>query len=282
MLSGEHVHIISAGDRIHLAYPAIFRTLPTITRAYLIADEEVFGISQVAEIEKQRLAVRNAISAVKEISASLSVPFSRETVFHPVYPSVRTILTRIHREHPGARFTFDLTGGSKELCLALMSLAPWVGGEVFSAFDEKNLRKVPLPDRPVRTMMTNPNYQTILAVLLRKKKAGNGNMELTWFSRSFLFRQVWPYYTRSRVRKPKATDPVIHYRNGRKPANNLSQATFSSFITNLRDAGFVEEQQDDKNKKEKAYRITEPGQTAFRFYADPATSSDVKNILEGL
>jgi hypothetical protein len=281
MPSGEHVHIISAGDRIHIAYPVAFRTLPSITRICVIADEEVYGvISKIPEIERPRQAVRSAVSAAKEISASLSIPFSYEIARHPVYPSVRTILTRLHRKNPRARFTFDLTGGSKELCLALMSFAPWLGGEVFSALDEKAARDIPLPDRSLRALMANPNYQTILGVLLRKKKTGKGDPELTWFSRSFLFRQVWPYYTRSRVRKPKAGDPVIHYRNGRKPANNLSQATFSSFIANLRNAGFIEEQQDADNRKEKAYRITESGQTAFRFYADPTTSSDVKTILE--
>ncbi|OPX65541.1 MULTISPECIES: winged helix DNA-binding protein [unclassified Methanoregula] len=276
MPTGSHVHIISAGKDIHLAYPATFRTLPSISRTCVIADEEVYGISQNPEIGKQRQAVRNAVSSVKEISASLSIPFSYEIVHHPVYPSVRSILTKIHRENLKARFTFDVTGGSKELCLALMSFAPWVGGEVFSSFDEKTLRSVPLPDRSVRTMMQNPNYQTILAVLLRKNRKG----ELTWFSRSYLFSQVWPYYQRMRTRKPKAGDRVIQYRNGRKPANNLSQATFSSFMAHLRSVGFIEEQQDEKNRKEKAYRITEPGETAFRFFADPATSSDVKTILE--
>ena len=214
MPSGEHIHIISAGERIHLAYPAIFRTLPSITRTCVLVDEEIHGISTNPDIEHQRQAVRNAINAVKDISATLSIPFSREIVFHPVYPSVRTILAKLRREHPGARFTFDLSGGSKELCLALISLAPWLGGEVFAAFDEKTARSVPLPDRSVRSMMANPNYQTILAVLLRKKKTSKGNMELSWFSRSYLFSQVWPYYTRSRVRKPNATDPVVHYRNG--------------------------------------------------------------------
>jgi hypothetical protein len=196
MPTGEHVHIISAGNRIHLAYPATFRTLPSITRTCVIADEELFRISQVTDIEKQRQAVISAISAVREISASLTIPFSSEIAFHPVYFSVRTILTKIHREHPGARFTFDLTGGSKEICLALMSFSPWLGGDVFSSFDEKMLRNVPLPDRSVRTMMGNPNYQTILAVLLRKNTTGKGNTGLSWFSRSYLFSQVWPYYLR--------------------------------------------------------------------------------------
>jgi hypothetical protein len=53
---------------------------------------------------------------------------------------------------------------------------------------------------------------------------------------------------------------VINYRKeGRKPARNLSQATFSSFMVNLRQAGFIEERQDDKNRKEKAYWITKKG-----------------------
>lgn len=37
----EHVHVISAGVNIHNAYPAIFRTLPSITRTCVLADEKV-------------------------------------------------------------------------------------------------------------------------------------------------------------------------------------------------------------------------------------------------
>nr|WP_320161476.1 hypothetical protein [uncultured Methanoregula sp.] len=176
----EHVHIISAGENIHTAYPAIFRTIPTITRTFVLADSTTYETSSNPEIEKQRLAIRHAVDAVKEISASLSISFSRETVFPPTYNSVRSILTTIHREYPGARFTFDLTGGSKPLCMALFSFASWLGGNVYSAFDEKVPRNVPLPERPVRGMMDNPNYQTILALLLRTnhKDPGGRNARL--------------------------------------------------------------------------------------------------------
>lgn len=280
MPTGEHVHIISAGENIHIAYPVIFRTLPTITRTYVLADSDIYGISLDPGIEKQRQAVRNAVNAVKEISVSLFIPFSRETIFPPLYPLVRIILTKMHREYPGARFTFDLSNGSKELCMAMFAFAPWLCGEVYSAFDEKTVRWIPFPDRSVRDIMENPNYQTILAVLLRKNKTVKEISEMPWVTRSYLFSQVWPYYTRLRTRKPKAGDTVVHYQKGRQPAQNLSQATFSSFIATLRKAGFVEERQDEKNRKEKAYRITEMGDMAFRFYADPAISSNVKMILE--
>jgi hypothetical protein len=281
MPTDNHVHIISAGEHIHTTYPAIFRMLPTITHTYILTDSDSIAISQNKEIEKQRLAVRHAIETVKEISASLSIPCSREIVFPPLYPSVRTALIKIHREHPDARFTFDLPGGSKDLCMALFAVAPWLGGDVYTAFGGKTTRPVPLPDRSVRDMMENQNYQTILAVLLRKNKTVKEISELPWVTRSYLFSQIWPYYTRSRTRKPKAGDPVLHYQKGRQPAQNLSQATFSSFITTLRKAGFIEEKQDEKNRKEKAFRVTEMGETAFRFYANPATGSNVKMVLEG-
>lgn len=132
------------------------------------------------------------MNAVKEIAASLSIPFSCEIVHHPVYPSVRSILAKTRRERPGARFTFDLSGGSKELCLALMSFAPWAGGGIFYAFNGKMPRSVPLPDRSVRNMMGNPNYQMILAVLLRKTKDRKGISDLPWLTRSYLFIQFWP------------------------------------------------------------------------------------------
>ena len=169
MPPGDHVHIISAGVSIHTAYPAMFRTLPTITRTYVLADSDDYALSPDPEIEKQRLAVRHAADAVKEISASLSIPFSRELIFAPTYPAVRTVLTKIHRENPGARFTFDLSGGSKPLCLALFAFAPWLGGEVYASFDEKTARRVPLPDNAVSTLLSNPNYQIILAILIMRR-----------------------------------------------------------------------------------------------------------------
>jgi hypothetical protein len=280
----EHIHIISAGDHIHTAYPAIFRTLPTITRTYVLADSSTTEFSPNPETQRQRTAVRNAIADVKEISASLSIPFTSETVFSPVYPSVRTSMTKIHREHPGARVTLDLSGGSAALCTALFSFVPWLGAEVYSSFDEKVPGIIPVPDPGTKCMMTNPNYQTILAVLIRNNRPANGTPGLPWVPRHYLFMQVWPYYRRSRTRSTTPADPqkpIARYRKGRSQAQDMSQQTFSSYMMKLRIAGLIEEAQDTKNRKEKTYRVTDPGETAFRFFADPATNSLVKTILEG-
>ena len=281
MHPGSHVHIISAGENIHTAFPAMLRQLPGITRTYVIADGETYGTSAHPVIETQRSATRKAVGAVKEISASLSIPFARETVFPPVFPSARTILAKIHRDNFGARFTFDLSGGPKDLCMTLFAFAPWVGGEVYSAFGEKVPRSVPVPDRDIRKMFANVNYQTILAVLLRNRTAPEGSLDNPYISRQYLFKQVWPYYIRRRERKPVPGVPVARYKRGRKPANDLSQQTFSTFMAKLLLAGLTEEGQDPGNRKEKAYRITREGETAFRFFADPAANSIVKMMFDG-
>ena len=283
MAQQEHIHIISAGGNIHTAYPAIFRRLPDITRTCVLAESTVYELSSNPETEKNRAAIRDAVSAVKEISAALSLPFSRELVFPPVYSSVRDTLIRLHREIPAARFTFDLSGGSKPLCMALFAVAPWVGGEVYSAFDEKVPRHIPLPDRPIRSMLANPNYQVILALLLRPVKKDAGTDVPGWVSREYLFKQLWSVYVPSRkktVKPDAAPERVVTYTHGRKPAAELTHGTFSDFMKALSNAGLVDEEAAPGNTRQKRYRITENGEIAFRFFSDPATGTLVSTVLE--
>jgi hypothetical protein len=283
MPPGEHIHIISAGENIHTAYPAIFRTLPTITRTFVLADNSVYELSSNPEVEKGRVAIREAVAAVKEISVTLSIPFSRELVFQPVYPSVRDKVTKIHRTHPGARFTFDISGGSKPLSNALFAVSTWLEGDVYSAFDQKTPRSIPLPKRSVRTMLANSNYQMILAILLRTGKRNAGVVPAEWVSRQYIFKQLFPFYVPSRTKKAKPDDPPmqpVKFRKGRKPAAGLTHGTFSDFMRALVDAELVDEVVSKEISREKMFRITESGEIAFRFFSDPSTNSLVRTILE--
>lgn len=220
----EHIHIISAGEQIHTAYPAAFRIFPGITRTCVFADGDIYGTSPDPVIDRSRQSVRKAVDLVKEIATSLSIPFSRETIFPPVYPSVCDTLARIHRESPGARFTFDLTGGSKPLCIALLAMSFWLDGEVYSAFDEKAVRNLPLPDRSVRSLLENPNYQTILAILLRTARKDGKTYSPEWVSRQYVFKQLWSMYMPSRTKKPKIADPSVKppiYKRGRETGRRV-------------------------------------------------------------
>jgi len=279
MPPAPHVHIISAGENIHTTYPALFRTLPAITRTYVIAEEETYTISPDKAVEEQRYVVRHAVDAVKELSATLSIPCSRELVFAPVYLSVRDLLTRITQDNPGARFTMDLSSGSRSLCTALATLAPWLEAEVYSSFDGKVPGAVPRPDRLVRTLLANPNYQTILALLLRQyaKVVTPGTRE--WVSRDYLYKQVWAVYRRTRARTVKPGARPVVLRRGEKPAQELSHGTFSSFMKALTDAGLVEQRMSSGESTRREYRATESGEMAFRFYANPDTSTLVRTML---
>jgi hypothetical protein len=279
----EHIHIITAGEHIHTAYPAAFRILPTITRTYVLVDSVNHEKSLNPEIEKSRQAVNNAVSAVKQIALSLSIPFSYELIHPPTYPSVRDTLAKIHREFPGARFTFDLSGGSKSLCVSLLAMSLLVDGEVYSSFDEKAVRNVPLPDRSVRSLLENPNNQTILAILLRTGKEGGKPVKEGWVARQYIFKQLWSVYKPSRTKKPKPADPLVKpvmYKHGRKPAANMTHPTFSGFMAALRESGLIDEESSPTNRREKVYRITDRGEIAFRFFSDPATSTLVRSQLE--
>jgi len=283
----EHVHIISAGEKIHIVYPAMFRELPAISRTIVFTDSIVHEGSTDPVTDKHRLAVRNAVSAVQEIAASLSILFTRELIVPPTYVSVRSALATIRREYPDARFTFDLSGGSKELCLALFAFAPWLDGEVYASFDEKTARHIPLPDRTASSLLSSPNHQTILAILLMKRgatrDAATGAVPAPWVSRQYVYQQLFSYYVPSRTKKATPGDssqPVVHYKKGQKPAAELTHQTFSGFMGALRDGGLIEEEYAPDNRKEKTYRITEAGETAFRFFSDPATGSLVRSMLE--
>ena len=124
----------------------------------------------------------------------------------------------------------------------------------------------------------------ILAHLLRKGGRSGGTTGISWVSRQYLYQQIRPLYAPSRTKSAKPEDPprpVIHYQRGHSPAKELSQATFSGFMATLHDAGLIEENFAPENRKVRGYRITGPGEIAFRFFADPATGTLVKNVLEG-
>jgi hypothetical protein len=62
----EHVLIISAGEKIAIAYPAMFRELPAISRTIVFTDSMVHEGSPDPVTDSHRLAVRNAVLAVQE------------------------------------------------------------------------------------------------------------------------------------------------------------------------------------------------------------------------
>ena len=273
------IHIITADENLPSVFAASLRDYPGITRAYVFTDSLVFHKHADPAIEKGRMTVRNAISAAKNTSMALGIPFYDEVIFPPAYLSARDALTRIRCGHPAARYTFDLAGGSTALGMALLALAPWVGAGVRAMFDEKGLRPVPLTGPSPTAMLANPNYQTILALLIRHGRNEKKTTAFVPVQRQYLYDQLWPLYVMVRAKK---APPVAAYKGGRRAADELSQQTFSDYMAGLAKKGLAEMDTVGTNLKEKFYRITEKGEMAFRFGSDPATNTLVKTVLESL
>jgi hypothetical protein len=142
-----------------------------------------------------------------------------------------------------------------------------------------------MPDRDIRGMMENVNYQTILAVLLRKPDKNAAPGERACRSREYLFKQLASQYVPTRTKRTESLpeDPwkaLGQSKKERKTIPVLSHGTFSDFLKSLEEAELVERQESKDGSRQKGYQITDAGETAFRFLADPETSTLVRDMLE--
>ncbi len=153
---------------------------------------------------------------------------------------------------------------------------------MYSAFDQRTPRSIPLPKRSVRTLLANPNYQMILAILLRTGKKNATVVPAEWVSRQYIFKQLFTFYVPSRTKKAKPDDPLVQpakLRKGRKPFAELTHGTFSDFMRTLVDTELIDEEVSQEAGREKMFRITESGEIAFRFFSDPSTNSLIQTLL---
>ena len=138
----------------------------------IFADTDIYtNLSRDSEQAKaHKDAVREAVTKVKAHAATLNIPASLVYIAPPAAASVAAAVQKIRKDVPGARFTFDLSGGSKDLSLALFQISFWIGGGAYYAFEERKgatgpLEKLAVPKIPLREIAANPNYMRILAVL---------------------------------------------------------------------------------------------------------------------
>ena len=168
----EHIHIISAGEQIEAACAAAIRDLQDITRIYVFADNDIYTNSSRDDerTKAHKTAVREAVNGIKALATSLKIPASLVYIDPPVSGSVAAAVQKIKNGNPGARYTFDLSGGSKDLSLALFQVSLWLEGDAYYyAFAgprrAEPSEKLAVPKIPLREIAVNANYMRILAVL---------------------------------------------------------------------------------------------------------------------
>ena len=268
----EHIHIIGAGEEIGAACAAAIRDLQDITRIFVFADSELYSNSSRDDerTKAHKTAVRVAVNGTKALAASLKIPASLVYIDPPASGTVAAAVQKIKSGYPGARCTFDLSGGSKDLSLALFQVSLWLEGDAYYAYAGPRgagpSEKLAVPKIPLRDIAANPNYLRILTVL--SDPPGKAETAPRILPRSYLFTQLEPFYVPVRTKGVKtntSTTKTDATTGKRAVIPVLSQGTFSSMMNTLASADLVQEvpgRQKPEGKILPDYGIRHPGNAA--------------------
>jgi hypothetical protein len=251
----EHIHIISAGDSIHTTYPAVLKDLRTITHTFIFAETEVYTNSARDTAQKRmwKCAIRNAVDEVNAISISRNISCALVSVNSASFDAIRDPVLAIFGDHPDARFSFDISAGSKRLSLGLFSLSLWVEGDCYYAFGNSPTRRVPVPTLPSKNLPTNPYHLVILIILLRGQKPGSGIRILMPKATLYNETKAWQIKSRDTEEVPAGEE--------------LSPADFSRLISNLVGWNLIREEDGPGNNGDAVYSITPDGELALLVYS---------------
>ncbi|PKL69665.1 MAG: hypothetical protein CVV30_08945 [Methanomicrobiales archaeon HGW-Methanomicrobiales-1] len=273
MARQEHVHIVTAGENIFPAFAATVRDNPDITHVYVFADIELYSNStrDGEEIRKQKDIAREAVNQVRTLAASLKIPAPLVYVSPPADATARDALLKIRKEHPDARFSFDLSAGSKDMCMALFALSLWVQGDAYYTFAERKgeatAAKLAVPKTPAETVAANPNYIKILQMLYNTP--GKQDHPVRVVPRSYLFTQLSVSYIPVRKKGVKVAENTMGktnlYTGKMAVMHKLSQGTFANILRTMVALDLVHEYPNpDSNRKENYYTITPSGALALQ------------------
>ena len=251
----EHIHIISAGDSIHKTYPAVLKDLQTVTHTFIFAEKEVYTNSARDDAQKRmwKCAIRDAIDAVNTISLSWNISCALVCIDAATFDSIRDPVLGILSDHPDARYSFDISAGSKRLSLGLFSMSLWVEGDSYYAFGNSPTRRVPVPTLPSKNLPANPHYLVILTILFRGQEHEYEASTLVPKETLFNETKVWQI-------------PVRDMGEG-TAGQELSPVAFSRLIASLIRWNLILEETNPGNDQEKLYSITPDGELALFVYS---------------
>jgi hypothetical protein len=250
----EHIHIISAGEHIHRTYPAVLTELPAITHTFIVAEEEVYTNSARDDAKKRvwKCAIRNAIDEVACCSRSRNISCALVRIDAATFDAIRDPILSIFSDHPDARYSFDISAGSKRLSLGLFSMALWIGGDAYYAFGNSPARRVPVPALPAKNLPANPHLLVILTILFRGPK-DEGTSTLVPEDTLFNETRIWQVPARD------ADEGA--------PGQELSLAVFLRMLSTLAEWNLIRQATRPGTDRERLYCITPEGELALHVYA---------------
>jgi hypothetical protein len=254
--SREHVLVISPGTDLPailasaLSEPGAVTHTVVITEGPLVTDRT----GETTQERAAKTAVRNGITRAHDLAVSLGIPAEHRTLDPVTVDTVCTAIMSVAAQHPGARYSFVLSGGTAPLVLGLFRMAMWLDGDVYYASKKAVLLKLTVPKMPASALAANPNYEAILT-LLHKKPAVLG--VISGVPRDELFRAMAAMYVPVRTLTGRAVHPT------------LTRGNFFQILATLVSWGLVAEQEAPGNKRSKFYAITPDGEFAFALFFSP-------------
>ena len=251
----EHIHIISAGDSIHKTYAAVLKDLRTISHTFIFAEKEIYTNSARDDNKKRawKCAIREAIDEVNTLSLAKKISCALVPIDVATFDAVRDPVLGIFSEHPDARYSFDISAGSKRLSLGLFSMSLWVEGDAYYAFGNSPSRRVPVPSLPTRNLPANPHYLVILTILFRGQERGREARTLMPKETLFNETKVWQVPVRDADEET--------------PPHELTPLAFSRLVAALIRWNLIREESNPENEQEKLYSITPDGELALFVYS---------------
>jgi hypothetical protein len=249
----EHVLVISPGTDLPallasaLSEPGAVTHIVVITEGPLVTDRT----GETTQERAAKVAVRAGITRAHDLALSLGIPTEHRTLDPVTVDSVCNQVMDIAARHPGARYSFVVSGGTAPLALGLFRMAEWLDGDVYFASKKAVLQKLTVPKMPASALAANPNYEAILT-LLHKKPAVPG--VISGVPRDELFRAMADMYVPVRTREGRAVHPT------------LTRGNYGQILGTLVRWGLIAENVMPGRESIRLYAITADGEFAFALY----------------
>lgn len=246
-MSHPHLLFMSAGERINQTFPICVKSLEGITHTFIVVEEGVYHDlpDDPEHLRPVKPQIHQAIEGVRAICEPLAISFAVIRTPDTTIHSIRDAVLTTTRRYPVARYSFNLSGGTKMLSLSLFIMALWLDARIYLTPSDDRIEQVLIPRMHLDDVRRNPNYATALSILSRR---GTGN----WTSRQDFSRELEKDYRPSRFSGDQGVT--------RSP----NRGTVTKILQQLIEWNLIEESFCRNSRKAKQYRLTLHGEFAWK------------------
>jgi len=246
-MSRPHLLFMSAGERINQTFPICVKSLEGITHTFIVVEEGVYRDlpDDPEHLRSVKPQIRQAIDNVRAICEPMAISFAVIRTPDTTIHSIRDAILTTSRYYPEARYSFNLSGGTKMLSLSLFIMALWLDAQIYLTPSGDRIEQVLIPRMHLDDVRRNPNYVTALSILSRWDMG-------SWTTRQEFGREMEKQYRPSRL----ADDPGV--------TRSPNRGTVTKILQQLIEWSLIEESFCHNSRKAKQYRLTQHGEFAWK------------------